>query len=489
MSIARNTRKTLIEKRSIDYVPPSERHGKVWHQGPFWFSGNFVLTTFVLGFVGPSVGLTVGWTILSATLGVIVGTFFMAFHANQGPKLGMPQMIQSRAQFGSRGALLPLVATVFVYVGFIVFGFVLITASLNTVIPGDKYLWYPILAVLATFIAVVGYDLLHLIQRWNAIIMVTAFGIFTVLAVLQYQGAEPLVEGSFSVGGFAAMFSIAAGYQISYAVYVSDYSRYLPENTPSRKVVGWTFAGAAFSAIWLMALGAFLASHLPQPDAVGSLVEVGNGAIPFFGTVLILISVPSQIGIMSVNAYGAMLTSATAVDGFTRVRTGRRTRIIGISAIMAVSVVIALLIPEDYLSSFNNFVLLMLYFLIPWTAVNLVDFYFVRRGHYAILEIFDPAGHYGRWSWRGLTAYLIGLFAMIPFMNVSFYTGPIASALGGVDLSFVVGLVVAGALYLVLGRGIDRADEDEMIARSRAELAEVFGPKLSGNGSRDAQAL
>ena len=41
-------------------------------------------------------------------------------------------------------------------------------------------------------------------------------------------------------------------------------------------------------------------------------------------------------------------------------------------------------LPANYLTNFNNFVLLILYFLIPWTAVNLVDYYFVRRGHYAI---------------------------------------------------------------------------------------------------------
>src|SRR6185437_4058461 len=111
----------LIETRSIDYVPPSERHGKVWHQAPFWFTGNFVLVTMVSGFVGPSLGLSLGWTCLAIVLGAGFGTFFMAFHANQGPTMGLPQMIQSRAQFGSRSAILPFAATVFVYVGFLVF--------------------------------------------------------------------------------------------------------------------------------------------------------------------------------------------------------------------------------------------------------------------------------------------------------------------------------------------------------------------------------
>ena len=77
-----------IEVRSIDYVPRSERHGKVWHQAPFWFTGNFVLTTMVTGFTGPALGMGALYSMLAIVLGVGFGTFFMAFHANQGPRMG-----------------------------------------------------------------------------------------------------------------------------------------------------------------------------------------------------------------------------------------------------------------------------------------------------------------------------------------------------------------------------------------------------------------
>jgi NCS1 family nucleobase:cation symporter-1 len=96
--------------------------------------------------------------------------------------------------------------------------------------------------------------------------------------------------------------------------------------------------------------------YLKAPEAVHSLVDVGNGVIPLFGTILILVSVPAQIGIMSVNTYGAMLTSATMIDGFKKIGTGRRTRITGIVTLMVISVVIALILPDQYLNSFNNFV-------------------------------------------------------------------------------------------------------------------------------------
>jgi NCS1 family nucleobase:cation symporter-1 len=462
-----------IETRSIDYVPHAERHGTVWHQGPFWFAGNFVLVTMVTGFLGVVFALSLRWTLLAIVLGVAFGTFFMAFHANQGPRMGLPQMIQSRAQFGSRGAVLPFAATVFVYVGFIVFDLILATQALQVVLPGGPWFWYPVLAVVGVVLAVIGHDLLHLVQRWLSYLLIAFFGVFTVWAVIHLGDAPQPVQTGWSLTGFLSMFAVAAGYQISYSVYVSDYSRYLPANTPAKQVIAWTYLGAAASAIWLMGLGALLADRLEAPDAIGSLVEVGNALVPGFGTLLVLVSVPALIGIMAVNAYGAMLTSASAVDGFRTISPGVRTRIIGIVVVMALAVVIALALPADYLGSFNTFVLLMLYFLIPWTAVNLVDFYFVRRGHYAITEIFKARGIYGTWPRRGLISYLAGVLAMVPFVVSTAYTGPIATALGGVDFSFLVGLVVAGGLYYLLTRDLDLAAEERARARSEAELDDL----------------
>src|SRR5699024_5356412 len=150
---------------SIDYIPHAERHGKVWHQGPFWFTGNFVIVTMAAGFVGPSLGLSVWFCVLAVLLGACFGTFFMAFHANQGPRMGLPQMIQSRAQFGSRGAIIPFAATVFVYIGFMVFDTILATQGID-IFPHAKLFWYPLIIVLSIVIAVVGHDLLHFVQRW-----------------------------------------------------------------------------------------------------------------------------------------------------------------------------------------------------------------------------------------------------------------------------------------------------------------------------------
>lgn len=460
----------IIEQHSIDYVPWSERRGTLWHQGPFWFAGNFVLPTMVVGFTGPEMGLSVGYTFLAVALGACFGTFFMAFHANQGPRMGLPQMIQSRAQFGRRGVVVPFLATVFVYVGFMVFDTILGTQGLGLILPDGKWFWYPVLTALSIVIAVVGHDLLHFIQRWMTYLLVIAFAITTILAFTSLHAPTAAHAGGWSGTAFLVQFSLAAGYNISYAVYVSDYSRYLPADSSAPKLIFWTYLGAAFSAVWLMGLGAVLASRLGGADAIALIKDTGDHLFPGFGTIVVLISTLALISIMGVNAYGAMLTSVSGIDAFRTVPTTVRVRVVGLVAIGVISVVVALFIPTDYLDSFNSFVLLMLYFLVPWTAVNLVDFYAVRHGEYAITDIFRARGVYGNWSWRGLVAYSVGFVVMIPFFSLSFYTGPIADKLHGADVSFAIGLVVAGGLYYVFSRSLDHEAEARARAASQLEL-------------------
>ncbi|HEY2490251.1 MAG TPA: cytosine permease, partial [Streptosporangiaceae bacterium] len=135
------------------------------------------------------------------------------------------------------------------------------------------------------------------------------------------------------------------------------------------------------------------------------------------------------------------------------------------------SLVGALAATKNFLGNFNNFLLLVLYLFIPWTAVNLVDYYIVRRGHYAIAEIFKPDGMYGRWGWRGIFAYLIGFACMVPFFDVgTLYEGPAAKAIGNADISFFVGLPIAAGLYYLFSRSIDVAAETRVAQAEAAEL-------------------
>ncbi len=104
----------------------------------------------------------------------------------------------------------------------------------------------------------------------------------------------------------------------------------------------------------------------------------------------------------------------------------------------------------------------LLYIFTPWTAINLVDFYIVRKGHYSIAAIFDPDGIYGRWNARGLIAYLAGFLAMVPFFSTHVFTGPVARALGGADISMLIGLPVSALAYLVLCRNVSATQQMEV---------------------------
>src|SRR5258708_14172989 len=138
-----------IEVHSIDWIPDPERHGKNWQQAMLWFLGNFQYFTIPIGFVGPALGLSLGWSILAGTLGIGFGTMFMAFHATQGPVFGLPQMIQTRAQLGYRGVVVALFAVLFTYLAFNVADQILLASGLHRTFGWSSWLVAAATAVLA----------------------------------------------------------------------------------------------------------------------------------------------------------------------------------------------------------------------------------------------------------------------------------------------------------------------------------------------------
>lgn len=461
-----------VEKRSIDWVPQRERHGRIWQQGPFWFLGNFQPFTVAIGFLGPSLGLSLGWTILASVAGIAFGTFFMAFHASQGPKLGLPQMIQSRAQLGYRGVVVALAATFFTFVGFNVVDTVIIDSGLKGVFGWNPTAVGLAMAAIAVVLAVYGHDWLHRAFRVLFWVSLPFWAIVTVAILTGHAGGHaPAHPGGFTFTVFMVQFTVAASYNITYAPYVSDYSRYLPAATRTSSIVMSVFWGAAGSPIWLIPVGAWFASRLGTGDALVGIKTAGDHVFGGLGGLLVVLSVLALVATMGLNAYSAMLTVVTGVDSVRKVTAGRAIRVVTILGCAVVWGVLGIGVVTNASNALNNSLLIMLYLLAPWTAVNLVDFFFVRRGHYAITEIFTPGGLYGNWAWRGLLSYLLGLALEVPFMMLSFYTGPAATALSGVDISFIVGLVVAGGTYLLTTRGLDLSREQPAIGRSEAALA------------------
>ena len=467
-----------IEHKSIDYVTEHERHGRVIDQAPFWFLGNFHFFTIAIGFVGPSMGLSFGYTSLAGALGILFGTLFVAFHASQGAELGLPQMIQSRAQFGDRGVVVVLVGTLFTFIGFNVADSVLVARGLDGMLGWNEGVVTLIAAAVATGIAVYGHDWLHRIFRWCFWACLPLYTLLTLAIASGHVPATHLTPGGFTWTAFIAQFAASAAYNITYAPSVSDYSRYLPRNTRPSHIIAAVFLGATSAAIWLISLGAWLASRIGASDGLVALHDAGSAIFPGFGVAMALASVTALVATMGLNAYSGMLTVVTAVNSLFAVRPSPRLRIAAILLVAACWVVGSFAITTNAIALLFATLTIMLYLLVPWTSVNLVDYFLVRRGRYAVTHLFDPAGIYGAWGGRGLAAYLLGFMATLPFFVIpDFYTGPAARALGGIDVGWLVGLIVSGAIYWLLCRSLDLSREEEAIRESDAALHRRHVPR------------
>lgn len=461
--------KSILESRSIDYVPHSERHGKPWHLFGVWFAGDAHLATIATGIIGITLGGNLIWTAIAVLAGCAFGTFFMAFHSTQGPQLGLPQMVQSRPQFGFVGALLVWVVALVIYVGYNAFNEVLLGSTLQNLVglpTGVSYVGYGVLGVV---LAVFGYDLIHKASRWLTYLMLIVLTVFTVgiLVVNPFTSAQ-LDLGAFAPVPFLTQFFAAAVYQLSWAIYVSDYSRYLPANVGVRSSFWWTYLGAGVGGAWMMLLGTLAAGLFPKLGAIQAVIAAGDHIFPHFGTVLILASAVPLITIGTLQFYGGSLTLLSSLDSIKQIKPTLNKRIVSLIGIGVLATVVAFGSTESFITEFGDFLTLLGYLLTPWTAINLIDFYVVRHGHYSIREIFNPRGMYHRWNWRGLLSYGVGFMAMLPFAVIGEIEGPVAKALGGIDISMLVGLVLASAVYLLACRSLDLDAELSVAATADA---------------------
>src|SRR5580692_12681742 len=166
---------TLIETRSIDYIPDSERHGSLWSQFTLWLAANLQITAIVTGALAVVLGGDVFWSLIALALGQVVGGAVMALHGAQGPQLGLPQMISSRVQFGVYGAIIPLVAVCLMYVGFSASGTVLAGQAVGKLLDVDDGAGIAIFGCLIVIVTLFGYRLIHLLGRVSSVIGVAAF--------------------------------------------------------------------------------------------------------------------------------------------------------------------------------------------------------------------------------------------------------------------------------------------------------------------------
>ena len=135
------------------------------------------------------------------------------------------------------------------YVGWLASNLVLGGEALTSLAPGlSATPGIALVGVISVVAAIFGHDLIHAYAR----VMTYVSGIVLLLTVAWIVGvhglpADFLSAQRLSVAGLVGTISAAALWQIAYAPYVSDYSRYMPRDTG---------VGAAFwASYWGCTLG------------------------------------------------------------------------------------------------------------------------------------------------------------------------------------------------------------------------------------------
>jgi purine-cytosine permease-like protein len=442
-----------LENSTIRPIPLTERHGTAADLFTVWFGTNFMLLTIVTGGLAVTVfALPFGWALVGLSVGNLVGAIFMALHAAQGPTLGVPQMVQTRGQFGSLGSVLVVAIVLVMYVGFLASNLVLGGEALVSIAPGmPDTPGIAVVAVLSVIAAVFGYDVIHTYARVTTYIACAMLTI-TFAWIIWVHGlpADFLSRNTLNLSGFLSTVSTAALWQIAYAPYVSDYSRYMPADTGARSAFWASFWGCSLGSLLPMALGAMVGIAAPKGSLVAGLADLTHGIAPL---ILIVLS----IGVATANAMnlycGALSTMTLGQTLVPSWSPGAAARTVISLVIFALSLTGALLGKNAFMVNYENFILLLLYVLVPWTAINLVDYYLLKHAQYDVESFFrHDGGIYGRINAVAVGCYVLGILVQLPFINTPLYRGFIARALGGVDLSWIAGLAITGPAYYWLAR-------------------------------------
>lgn len=305
-----------------------------------------------------------------------------------------------------------------------------------------------VIAALTLGISVYGHGLI--IKLYLPITLALA-GAFTVVALavfkhadFSYVPAERLTGTDLWAVLIAGTAMVASG-PLSYTT-SADFSRYLPRTASPKAVAGWTALGSFVPSVVVCALGAFAATAVDMTDPQNALQEILPG---WFTPVFLLALVLGTISINALTAYSAGL--ALQAVGL-RIR---RTVSVLFDGVVAVGLTLYGLLVSSFLDTVSNALQVITVLIGPLMAVYATDV-LLRRNRYDGVALSDetpgsPFWFTGGVNWAGAASLVTGVAAAALCVN-TLYTGPVAAAVGGMDLSLPVGMVVSTVLYVVLGR-------------------------------------
>lgn len=434
---------TKIEPYGIEHIPDVERHGKPSSQFFLWFAAGMNFPIVVLGFSATYFGLPFWSAALAILAAGLIAASVMGYLSGMGVRLGVPQQMQARGPLGFIGNLLP-VAYVNVFAGV---GWAAVTVILGgqaiALLSGMPF-WASalILMLLQLVVAVMGYNLIHFLQRVLSIILFAGFVFITVVALAKGEVVNSVnesAEGFAGVGGWIIFFGYFMSFIIAWMPFASDYSRYLPNTSANRRGAGvFTMLGNFVTLSWMGILGVLLGATATTDDAIGALKELmGPWAIVGMGIVAL-----SSFTQNFLNVYGGAISIQTM-----GIPVKRHTAVV---FICTASYLVALWGQTGFNDGFTVFLNLTAYFVAPYVMVLICDYVLGRRrSERGLRELFDKSR---KFEW-GFVAWAAGVLGSTPFWISGVYTGPIAAAnpqLG--DLTFYVGAAIALVVYLATSR-------------------------------------
>jgi NCS1 nucleoside transporter family len=471
-------RVATVEPGGVEYIPDRERHGKPIHLLWTWLSPNLEFATVFVGIIGITLfGLNMVEVATAIVIGSLLGSLTHAVLSSWGPKFGVPMMVESRGAFGFLGNILPAGLNTFTgAIGWFIVNSVSGAFAVQALVQLAGvtlpfWLAFLVIVVAQVSIATLGHNLIHVFERWALPLLGIVFAIACLFIFskanygIAFNPKAPLNSGH--VGGWLLLFTAAFGYAAGWNPYAADYTRYLPRNTNRMMVGVWAGLGVFISCVILEMAGAALATVAGTKWGPTDIPTVQlSAAMPSLLYYLTLLCIAvGAVAANAINIYsGTMSLVAVGIREMGMTLRQRR-------AVLAVSAgVLGFLIgvlgqanvgPG---SKYEYFLLLISYWIAPWLAVVLVD-YWMRRGDYGDESVFYNTRFQ---RWQGFAAMAIGLVVSIFFFsNNALYLGVVPKANPQVgDLTFVVGFVLTAVIYFAAN-----AATRSRVAAPRRELA------------------
>ena len=439
-----------VEKTGIEHVTNEQRHGSPGRVFTLWFAANLTIADYVIGVLcvlpSPSYGfgLTVSQAVPILLLGNLIGGLLLGLAAAMGPSLGFPQMVSSRASFGKLGNYLPGALNWISTVGWFTVNTILAVFALQVIFPGANFvLGAAAYVIIQAVIAIYGHDFIHLFEKVMSVVLGVLFlGIF-VLMVPNLGGALAYVPsgatGALGLGAAGTVLVACFSYLMSWSPYASDYSRYLPSTSSKKRILVLTLAGGAASSFAVEVVGALVGSITPAQSEASYFGGL-NSAVGAFGWVAMVTLILGAFAADALNLYTNSLSAL--VLGF------RTSRWKTVAAGAIAGFVIAVTVGEQFEPFYESFLLLLSYWIMPWLAIVLVDFYL--RGRTTVETSANPRN----WDATALGVYgvsvLISVPFMVPLLNIGYPVGALSGWFGGADLSYFISFAVAFVLAFVL---------------------------------------